>query len=65
VDAAWNLPAHPPLARGVCLLLLLHHDWAGAVSVLVPLHATGVLQAPVVAPVAALPRSGSNLRPLL
>jgi hypothetical protein len=65
VDAAWHIPAHQPPTRRVCVLLLLHHGWAGAAGVLLTLHAAGVLRALTATPVAALPRSGGNLRPLL
>jgi hypothetical protein len=56
VDVARHLPARQPSARGLRLLLLLRGGWAGAAGVL-PLHAAGVLRAPVAAPVTALPRS--------
>jgi hypothetical protein len=50
VDVAWHLPACQPLAKGVHLLLLQHHGWAGAAGVLLPLHTAGVIRALAVPP---------------
>jgi hypothetical protein len=52
-------------SQGLHLLLLLRRGWVGAAGVLLSLHTTGVLRAPAATPVAALPRSGGDLRPLL
>jgi hypothetical protein len=65
VDATWHLPACQPSTRRVSLLLLLHHGWACAIGVLLPLHTAGVLEAPAAAPVATLPHSGGDLHPLM
>jgi hypothetical protein len=65
VEAAWHLPAHQSSTRRVCLILLLCHSGAGAVSVHLPLQTTGVLWAPATSSVAALPHSSGDLHPLL
>jgi hypothetical protein len=65
VDAVRHLPAHQPSSRRVCLLLLLRRSWAGATSVLLPLHIAGVLWAPAAAPIVALSHSGGDLHPLM
>jgi hypothetical protein len=52
-------------SQGIHLLLLVRHDWAGAAGILIPLHAAGVLRAPAIAHVTALPRSGGDIHPLL
>jgi hypothetical protein len=57
--------ARQPLARGIHLLLLLCRGWAGTTGALLPLNVAGVLRALVAAPIAALPRSGGDLHPLL
>jgi hypothetical protein len=65
VDAPRHPPAHQPSAKRVRLLLLLRHGWATAAGIFHPLHADGVLRAPIVVHVAALPHYGADLHPLL
>jgi hypothetical protein len=65
VDAVRHLLARQPPTRGVHLLLLLRRGWVGAVDVLLPLYAAGVLWALATACVVTLPYSGGDLYPLL